>query len=86
MPFFRNNANIPLFLSRMRTSHSQPYSDYGNHTCGCVRLHSSRLAAGLCKIGVLLQMYFECLMTALKGRAVLKIGMQYGKRITDARL
>jgi len=37
-------------------------------------------------MSVLLQVYFEYLMVALKGRAVLKIGMQYGKLITDATL
>jgi len=28
MQFFRNNANVPLFLTRVRTSHSQPYKDW----------------------------------------------------------
>jgi len=55
----------------------------GNHKRN--RYHGSGLAAGLYKIGLfLLKVYFWCVMAALEGKAV-KIGMQCGKLITDAR-
>jgi len=48
MLFFRNNTNVPLFLSRVRTA--QPYSVI--YKCSCFRKHGSRLAAEMCKIGL----------------------------------
>jgi len=37
MQFFRNNAIVPLFHTRVRTSHSPALLRLGNHTFGCFR-------------------------------------------------
>jgi len=58
----------------------------GNPKRGRFCFYSFRLANVLCKIDLfLLQVYFLCLMAALKGKAVVKKIMQYRKLITDTR-
>jgi len=47
---------------------------------------SLRPWAGLYKIGLFFtSLFLQCLMTAWKGKAAVKIGMQYGKLKTDSR-
>ena len=46
---------------------------------------SLRQCLGCTKLVCILQVYFSCVLTASKGKAAVKIGMQHGKLVTDSR-
>jgi len=70
LPLFRNNTPVPLFLFRVRTAQqSQTRSLFASTVLdlpvGCAKL-----------VYFCYKFIFHCLVATLKGKAVVKIGMQ----------